>query len=755
MKKLGREANVSNPKFKVESYQNLGGINSKFSPHLTSPLEFLDIKNFDFQTPGSLTQRWGSTQYMGQTLSGKITALSEYQKLDGTSYLIAGSTGGLWYGATTGQFQGMSLGALTSTQVMQFFTTTPPQSYGCFRSLGFYSAGGGATWGEQADQGVFYQGSSAQLIMNTAWNSSLSPYDYTIPAMNQSGNYASIEYFVDNAFIADGTKFIKFNGITTSNVGLPIPVSTTLMRSFNFSFGLTIIGWGGTGAAIFYLSYVNNRGFESNIMPMASVMGPFSHPTLIPMTSTGGGLTTVGGLWSLTMGVNTPLSYGISSINVYCYCQTTLGSSSTSEVFNLSDANTWNYPFVKIGNYPASGSTVSYVPIGTTFANAKQLGNNIGPLANPFSNQYMPLGVTFGEVKPSYYYPNNFSTAPVAERAQGYPHLYETRFYPQYLAVFDNRLFCAGFSAAPSSVYFSDVKEPEGFLPYNNFEVRTNDSDYITSLKAYQTRLYIFKRNSLHVLVGDSPTNFFVQEISNLYGCLNNRCSVLFDDVLIFLDRKGVFQYNGANLTYLSTKVQPIFDRMNYSAALTEACGTHDKLRNQVLFSIPVDGATTNNITIVYDYVAQAWTSHTGYNPSIYAEVKGYNVIKRLFYGDYNGRVNWTSASFLSDNGQGITLSYKTRYLHDMGDSVQKQFRRLYLNTDAISATITNKINFYQDYGNSIVLGTTLNLGAFQERIEYGISAKSLAYELITVNSTNSPLRIHGFTIESRMQRRV
>ena len=235
----------------------------------------------------------------------------------------------------------------------------------------------------------------------------------------------------------------------------------------------------------------------------------------------------------------------------------------------------------------------------------------------------------------------------------------------------------------------------------------------------------------------------------------SNRCVVIFENLMFFLDRKGVIQYTGANISYASTKIQPIFDRMNYNAALTQACAAHDKLRNQVLFTIPIDGSTTNNITLVYDYVADAWTTHTGYTPSVFAEIQGRNEIRRLFYGDYSGRVNWFSASFLSDNGTGITFSFKTRYLHDMGDSIQKQFRRLYVNADTLGSTLINKINFYQDYGTSVVLGTTLFLGAFQERIDYGISAKSLAFEMISVNSTNSILKIHGFTIESRLQRRV
>lgn len=747
---------MSNPKFKVENYTNLGGINSKFSPHLTSPLEFLDIKNFDFQTPGSLTQRWGSTQYIGQTLAGKITALSEYQKLDGTSMIIFGSSGGLWHGATTGNHQGMSLTSLGATQLIG--AGYSGDINGCVHAVQFHLTDLSSSFVYQSfAQGMFYKGSTQQYFW--AYSTSFlvgSTFRWAeiVYPQNISSGYASIVYLVDKMFIANGSMFMKFDGTTCTPIGLPIPTAATLMTGYTTNPGASLVGFGGTGIAIFYVSYINNRGFESTIVPLASIMGSGNCTTMSRAYPLGLGAGYGTGLLYATLVINTPLTYGISAINVYSYV--------TQDKLNLfqyfPETDVWDYPFVKRFTYPVSGSTITAFPIGTTSGGQAIFKLNQGELANTNSNSYTNIGLTTGSSLPvaymgttlldtlsnwlSYIYINGYMA-------------YISDFYPQFLSVFDNRLFCAGFSSAPSTVVFSDVKEPEGYLPENSFEVRTNDSDYITAMKAYQTRLYIFKKNSFHVLSGDSPANFFVQEISNIYGCLNNRCVVIFENVMFFLDRKGVIEYTGANISFVSTKIQPIFDRMNYNSALTEACAAHDKLRNQVLFAIPIDGSTTNNITVVYDYVANAWTYHQGYNSSIFAEIQGRNTIRRLFNGDYSGRVNWFSASFLSDNGSAITLSYKTRYLHDLGDSVQKQFRRLYVNADQLSATLSNKINFYQDYGTSIVLSTTLNLGTFQERIDYGISAKSLAYELISVNTTSSPLKINGFTIESRMQRKV
>ena len=108
----------------------------------------------------------------------------------------------------------------------------------------------------------------------------------------------------------------------------------------------------------------------------------------------------------------------------------------------------------------------------------------------------------------------------------------------------------------------------------------------------------------------------------------------------------------------------------------------------------------------------------------------------------------------MSDNGAGFTCYAKTRFLHDMGESTEKQFRRLFINADVPSATLSMPLKFYQDYGSSVVYNVTFSLGQFQNRIDFGIPAKSIAFELFSYQTTDA-LKIYGFAVESRLQRRV
>ena len=710
---------MPNEKIKSEQYVAFGGINQKSSPYSSGPvpsilsngsLEFLDIINFDFQIIGSLPQRWGSTMYVGQTFSGPIATLFEYSKLDGTSYLMIGATGQLWQGATTGQSQGVSFGNIGVTfSYAAYFGSINSNVVGHTRII-------------NSSIELYYQDNGAQLLNYLGAGTSM-----FLDSQAMAGNKLSTIVFQDYMFAADGNVFFKFDGLTTSPVGLP-PATWLGSAGASIIPGTSALALNVTMVLGVWASYVNRRGFEGPIWPISDI-----NLTSYVGVTTGSAL--------ISYNINTPLQYDIASVNLYTYAGPSL-----SIIAAFKGASTyWNLPYRFFSNTPASGSSFTVVSL--------QSNGPVDPYANagnfPPNPLYAPLGLTL----------QAFTTA--AQAITGaISEIDMVNYFPQYLEIYQNRLFLAGFSSSPSTVWFSDIGEPEGYQPNWNFEVRTNDADVVTCIKAYLTRLYIFKNNSFHILFGDGGTidntniNFSLQEVSTIYGCLNNRCAVIFQDQLAFLDRKGVVIYNGATPSMLSDKIQPIFDTMNYAVAVNTACMVHDKLRNQILIAIPLDASTQNNVTLVYDYLVNAWTKQDGYNPTVFAIVQGRNNTKNAFYGTSNGMVNWFGSSMITDNGAGFTTYIKTRFLHDLGESYQKQFRRLYLNIDAPSSTLTFQCNFFQDFGSSIVKSVTINCSQFQTRIDYGISAKSLAFELSSFQS-NQKLTLHGFTIESRLQRKV
>lgn len=740
-----------NPKLKNENYQEIGGINSKFSPYVTTNLEFLDIKNYDYQTPGALSQRWGSTQYISQNFSGAISSLYEFARLDGSSVLIVGVTGAIWSGATQTNLTGLSFTTLGVT------TGAASGSNGS-GNLSFFVAGilnnhigaGGPSFGVGLAQAGI-QTSSGQNIYG-GFLAEVTQF-FMDPA-KLADNTLSIKTFNNFAFMADGNKFVKYDGVTTTPVSLPyVSVANEINNIasgptvFASTVGSTVVGLpaiGMSGVFYVYLSYVNSRGFEGPLTPVAAVESNFD---------TYNATFYAGGTWiSFGLPVVTWPAYGISAINQYVYfagpsiinCNPTFIKGAWQTQAYAGTTNTpFNYLPIFVSQTPASGSTLTWIYCGSTSGlynttSASVLTSNIGTFYQ--QNNYLPIGGTFQVAQ-------NDPTGTYIE--------YDvTNYYPRYLEIFANRLFLAGFSLTPSLVWFSDSAEPEGYQPDWNFEVRTNDGDYITCIKSYLTRLYIFKKNSFHVLTGDNQNNFDLQEISDIYGCVNNRCAVVYRQTLLFLDRKGIIAFNGSSLDDLfSTKIQSYFDRMNYTAALTTAVMTYDKLRNQIMCAIPIDGSTTNNLTIVYDTISKSWTTYSGILPSVFANIQGTNNTRYPFFGDYSGRVAQSHPSLMTDFGVGMTLYFKTHFHHEMGQTVTKQARRLYINKNT-GETLTPLFNFYQDYGSSIISGPTFILSQFQERLDFGIACKAIAFEMYAAPQV-TPLTIYGYSFEERMQRMV
>ncbi len=328
-------------------------------------------------------------------------------------------------------------------------------------------------------------------------------------------------------------------------------------------------------------------------------------------------------------------------------------------------------------------------------------------------------------------------------------------FIPRFCAIFNNQMIWAGYSAIPSTFMLSDIGEPEGILPeLANFEVRTNDGDKITAIAPYGGGAIIFKERSFHRLGGDNPQNLTLTEVTDQYGCLSNRAVVQYKDVIWFLDRKGICQFNGAHVDVVSDKIEPYFTRMNVDAAKDNATAVHDRLKNQLKFSIPIDGSSVNNITLVFDYISEGWTTETGPTPAVAVMAKREMSAPTVFFGGYTGTISLFGASYLSDSGRGITHLIRTRWLADLGNSITKEFRRLYSDLTPVGASSAVNVNLYQDYGSSIVINRTIYQSPFQTRIDFGIMGKAMSVEY-SHGATMETFQLNGYSFDYRMQRRV
>jgi hypothetical protein len=326
---------------------------------------------------------------------------------------------------------------------------------------------------------------------------------------------------------------------------------------------------------------------------------------------------------------------------------------------------------------------------------------------------------------------------------------------PRYMEIFNNQLMMAGFSSALSTLYWSDIGEPEGVRAESFAEVRTNDGDRLTGLRAYFNDLIISKERSLHRLSGDNPDAFTLQQITDQFGCLSNRTMIVYNNNMLFLDSKGIMRWNGAGVDDISTRIEDIFARMNVSAARENAVGFHNRLNNEVWIAIPIDGSTTNNLIIVYDYLTDSFAFYDGPVPSTLALVQGRLEAKTPLYGGYTGTIAYFDDDVENDLGAGFTCLIQHRFLSNYGQSIEQQFRRFYLNIEPIAGS-SHPINlkFFTDYGSTVMASFTIYQERFQTRVDFGIPAKTLSTE-ISHYSASLSFRVFGWTVESRFQRPV
>lgn len=685
---------MSYEKLKNEAYSNFAGINTKVSTYITGPNEALDLKNIDFSRVGAWSQRQGSTAYFG-------TSISPYNGT--TAYASAGIT---YLPRILGLFEYEKLSGFS--QILIYTKSRIYLGTGTSMTLGYSLATDyGTTTSLQPPGRPNYYNPYSFVVMNDILYAS-------------SGDY--------NVF-----SNTKYNGITFYAYGLPPVPGLQYAQDYydplgdGFGFGVTgAAGTSGTGfsgtisVAIGWMDITGYRGLPS---------------TGLTLTLNGTSFSNFSVYFSASY-LPDPKIFGATALTIY------VQPPNAGTFYNIGD-----FGFTLVGG----GGTLLITP--STYFSATGSSFTI-PQSNPVTQNIFQFPVAR---YPLIFNNSNFLTVPFSQR---------------YLEIYNSQMFLAGFQGFTeiindnsltdpsvqinyaSRIYWSDTGDPQFIDPAYFAEVRTNDGDRITGLKTYNNALLIFKQRSFHRLFGTSPTDISIQQISDQYGCLSNKAVAVYNQQCLFLDRKGVARFDGANLAIVSTKVEPVFQRMNIPAAIENALAIHLKINNQVWFCIPVDGATMNNLAVIYDYFADSWTTYSGFVPSALTIAKGRTGEYNALYGSYSGAVFNFGSTLLSDNGTGITCQIQTLFYREMGQSVEKQFRRLFLNTDIMSVTSTILAEMIADYGTSVSIGRTMQVGAFQNRIDFGIPAKALQFRFTYCNAT-LPIRINGITVESRFQRAV
>lgn len=681
-------------------YYQLNGVNTKSSKYEFPATEALALYNLDFDVPNAWQKRPGSTFFVGGTLgtSGPIGNLFEFVKLTGESYIVAASDTALFLASASG------LTLLSSG----WNNGQPPDMLTFVNEL----------WIANGQNFYSWSGNSG-----TIQPAGLKPQRTTLSYFNDSSIGSATYQFVGGA-----TMFLQI-GQPASFVVRGAYVGYTYVRSDGYQ-----------GPADFIKNarnLVNHRNHSSSGVDFFDPT--FINPYLDGFTNAPG-ITTIN-IWMAT-------DFATSQSATLAIAPGGVGSTLSPTTYNIGNLGY----LTSFGSIPTMSQTLypgadlsrfhffTSIPVANLFLSTDNAGNT------SWATTFIPGGSFF----------DSFAGVATSDAFSGMTFDFFTTYTPKYIEVDQNIMFSAGFSSAPSTLWYSEVGSPETILPESNFEVRTNDGDRIYAIRTFNNQLIVMKENSFHKLIGSSVDNFQLIELSTEYGCISNRAILQVKQALYWLDKKGVLEFNGASFDIISTPVEGIFKRMNISAAKDMAVAIHHKYRNQIWFGIPIDGSTQNNITVVYDYLVQGWTFFDGFNPSSFGFVKGPLNNQTVWRGSYSGHVSYFGESFFGDGGKAISCVALTRFENVGGENQTTLWRRFFLDVaTATGASTQINCQFFANYDQSTVQATFgMFQNQFQSRAEIGINGKSAASS-ISHSSASLPLLINGYAWATRGLRNV
>jgi len=181
-----------------------------------------------------------------------------------------------------------------------------------------------------------------------------------------------------------------------------------------------------------------------------------------------------------------------------------------------------------------------------------------------------------------------------------------------------NRVWAAGVTATPSRLYYSAYVDPEDWtsLGTGYIDIDPQDGDAITGLASYKDDLWVFKgpyKGSIHRIVGSAPTGS--DSFGKPFPYVRGLGAVWHNTIFQFMDDIGFMWSDGSVHSLRATAAYGDFNESALSrpingwlrqhingTRLRYAWAANDSVRGYVLFTIPTDASTTNNIHLMMDY---------------------------------------------------------------------------------------------------------------------------------------------------------
>jgi len=291
-----------------------------------------------------------------------------------------------------------------------------------------------------------------------------------------------------------------------------------------------------------------------------------------------------------------------------------------------------------------------------------------------------------------------------------------------HIAAHANRMFVASTVedavTYPNRIRFSHEGFPESWRSLDYIDIVDGGSG-ITALIPFQGALYIFKKSSVHMLLGIDTDTFVVQRVTDTLGTPSPRAVVATEAGIYFFSwPDGVFRLDGTSITNVGMSIQPLIQTQQ----VTETSITNLDLawvNRRLWVSIPQATSTTASFTYVLDPTIGkrgAWTKYAlatggGFGPGC-DFVNSTNSRTTLACHPTEPYVLKCDQPYVYQDDIGTPTNFASYYVtrwHDASNvSTRKMWRRPDLVVDQPSVTTVLTCEAFHDWEESLVKRTFL-----------------------------------------------
>lgn len=329
-----------------------------------------------------------------------------------------------------------------------------------------------------------------------------------------------------------------------------------------------------------------------------------------------------------------------------------------------------------------------------------------------------------------------------------------------------------------NSLYFSALDTTITEENFNDFDTSNNagqinvpagSGDIGTALYSINGNLYVFQRNAIWVVLGSSPANFELRNISNEVGLMSKRTLIEYDTYLLFYSGKDIYIFDGTNLKNLTADtINSLIDSFaNKTSPVATLWGS------KYVLSYTPSGESVNSEAIFYDIVKNKFGKLEGIYSSAWSVWRGGTDTGQVYFASSNqGSIyRWDTGGH--DDGYEITTRYNMPSLGMGANMNDKVIKKVYLQqlavgdwnltvnqyADITTEVITSSINLADstitlwDVGEWDVDLWSNEVSLITTRInEFQGTAKYFRYEFLQTGY-NEGIEILGINVTARTRR--